>query len=279
MNANDENSIQILLKIARICGTFPPEKPSKWIYIYHIFTFAITLFISVISMYFNAIELYSRRDTIDVFVNVLASFFTTVQGLSIQLLTLTNPNGWRQLYEKLDCKQFLTSRKMWVYFEIFAIQALFFLKLSFATWTWLSVGGYTISIKYFYRHLYEHYAIISIAIIVHVNLIIKRKFFAMNSILLKRNNDCIRNVQKIHREIVDIIEIFNGVFGYQILFIMAHTIVVMLENANNFMKSNVFNDAISLKVFLWSAFYGFQVIVILNDAYKTQENIMNFIIF
>lgn len=64
-----------------------------------------------------------------------------------------------------------------------------------------------------------------------MNAILKHKFSRLNELLKQSKFKCYqtRNVQSGYRKLVEIIDDFNAIFGYPILFIMANTISVILE--------------------------------------------------
>lgn len=260
MNSRDKGVIVVLLKIARICGTFPFERPSHFAYYYQIFIVTLNLLWSIFSIYNNTTSnFYENKTSMFVFTDLFNSFFIMVHGLSIQLIALWCPSAWRNLYKDLKIGCCKTTTETSIYLEILAVHLYSFVRFIFVNWTYIPIIGIGISKNYIFRNLNEYYSFISIMMVVHVNNIIRRKFRLLNEIL--RSSNCVRHVQMNYRKTTHLIDSFNGVFGYQILFIMAHAIVGMLECLNNVLTLHDYTKSKDVKVTLWSTIYSFCLMV------------------
>lgn len=255
MDSLDKGTIQILLKIAKFCGTFPSEKPSRLFFCYQFLIFIMNLLWSSWSIYNVVNEFYFDKTSMDIFIDLLTSFFMLFQGSSIQLISLWCPAGWRNLYEELKIDGCKTSGKFSIYLEIVVVHIYYFAKFAFVCWTWVPLVGFHICKNYAFRNVNEYYSLISTMVLVHVNIIIRRRFLLMNQIL--KNSNCVRHVQMSYRKATQLIDNFNCVFGYQILFIMGHAIVVMLESLYNVLR---FYD--NVMITSWSIIYSLTVIVL-----------------
>lgn len=256
MDAKDKVTIQILLKIAKLFGIFPTEKPSRFAYCYQILIFTLTLFWSAYSIYSTATNgLYTNETTMFVFIDLVSSSFMMIHGVVTQLVTLLCPSGWRKLYEDLEigCCRTTTGRAS-IYLELCIVHTLLFSRVALLYWAWLPVVGLHILKNYTFRSVNEYYSLLSTMIMVHVNVIIKRKFQLMSEIL--KNSKCLRHVQKSYKQTTQLINTFNSVFGYQILFIVAHCIFVLLENLETALRYS------ANRILFWSAVYSFNVIVL-----------------
>lgn len=239
MDAKDKASIETLLKITRICGTFPSQQPSRWCNIYQFVIFLLNILFSIYSICNNARLWYSRKTTMDTVLELLTSFTALLQGSSIQFSSLWCPNGWRQLYADLiqdDCCNNNNTKKLGVYFEIFIAHVFILTKIFYVLWIWIPLIGFEITSNYIFRPINEYYTLISIMLLMHVNTVIRKKFVMVNQILKRTKST--RYIQTVYTRNVRLIDSFNCVFGYQILFLMAHTIATILEC----LYSSLFHD-------------------------------------
>lgn len=86
MDSRDDRILKILLRIARFCGTIPAERCCT--HYQQILIFTVTFIWSVRSMYHMATEFYQFLNNIDVFIDILTSFFLMLQGSFFQLHSL-----------------------------------------------------------------------------------------------------------------------------------------------------------------------------------------------
>lgn len=262
MDARDKAVIEILLKIARVCGTFPSAKPSRLAYSYQTVMFALNVTWSIASMWNNAKEIYFFKSSLDIFIDLLVSFCAMIEGSSMQLLSLYCPSGWRDLYKDLptdSCKPAKGGVK--VYLEILALHLFWSVRFAIVIWTWMPIMGWSMHKRYSFKQFNEYVSLISILLLVHVNIVIKRKFRLMNEML--RTSHAVRRVQVIYSKTTRLIDSFSCVFGYQILFIVAHAVVALLESLNTVLTYGDYSKTENVKITFWSVFYSFDVIVII----------------
>lgn len=253
--------MKILVKIARICGTLPSEKPSYYTRCYQMLMLTITFVSGALSIYRITNTIYDFVNTMDLFIDLLSSIFIMAQGCSIQLLSLCRASVWRSLYKSLNVGYRKThSGKMSVYLEVFFAHIVFFSRLILVNWAWFSLTGSDLFKNYTFRTLNEYYCLIAIMLMVHINIIIEKKFRMMNEIM--RSSNCVRHVQLNYRKTLQLIDKFNCLFGNHILFIMARAIAISLECLHNVLKFRDYSKSDDLKITAWSAFYGFGVFVI-----------------
>lgn len=257
MEASDEVSIKTLLKFTTICGTFPPEKPSRWLYTYQIFIFIFNLLYSVFCIYCIITEMYFERNPLDVVLGTLTSLLAAMQGLSFQIACLWFPGAWKNLYENLniDFAAFQT-RKLWIFLEIFIINAFFFTRLALGVWIWYSLSGIYVLMYHNFRHINDYFCMVSVLLLVHVNIVIKKKCLLMNDILM--HSYCTRNIQATYLQITQLIENFNVAVGYQTLLLLAHTMLVILQSLQDVLWLNNYDP----KILLWHVVYSSSLIVI-----------------
>lgn len=265
MNAKDKEIINILLKIARICGTFPTEKPSRRFYVYQCLIFICNLFFITFGMYRNLSNYYRDSNTLNIFMDVMTSSLVGLQGLSYQLLCLCYPERCRKFYRKLKMvfdKTTTTTNKTGVYLEMFALHAVFLLKVFLLFWIWVPVVGIEINLNYSFRILNDYYTMVSVLLLVHINIVLKERFILMNAFLQRSN--CVRYVQKVYGKTIRLIEDFNSIFGYHILLLMAFLIFLSLESLNNIFWFLDYTKSDSPKILFWYSFHITSIIVTIN---------------
>lgn len=263
MHTKDKTAIKTLLKIARIWGIFPFQKPSYPFYVYQALMFFTNLLYSTFSIYRNATHFLNMDEPISTFIDLTTALITIFMGLSIQLLSLWNPEKWRDLYKHLGIdsnSNFITSGKRSVYFEIIIVHIFFCLKIMFAIWVWTPLIGLRFTENYCFRHINEYFSVLLTMILVHINRIMKINFSLMNEGL--KRSEYVKTYQITYGKLLLLIEKFNRVFGYQILFLMGHSIAIMLESLNYSLLFSDLSKTEDLKVLLFYAFYTAIVIVI-----------------
>lgn len=260
MDGRDNTIIEALLKIARICGTFPLKTKPLYSYFYQIIIITLTLLHGAYSIYNNIRTYYPAMTSLNVFMDILASSFTLVMGISIQILSLNLTGIWKHFHEnlKMGCIKNSPNRKTSVFFELFTVHAVYFVRLFLIELLFFPLVGIG-ALNYFFRHLNEYYSMIYVLFLVHINIVIKRKFFLMNAFL--RRSNCIQYVQRNYRETLKLIDEFNQIYGYQILFIMIHASIAILECLHNCLTFRDLSSTYGIYILAWSLFYGFTIIV------------------
>lgn len=263
MNARDHKIINTLWKIAKISATLPSKKPSRLFNIYQILMITFSLFLSVFSIYNGAILVYGKINSIDFFINLLSQIIYAMMGLVMLFHPLKSPQKWRKLYANLVrnriSKKPTTNCNISAFIETLTLCVIWFCRATYSIWVWFPITGLIPCALHIYRHLNDFYSLMLIALLVHVNVVIKKRFFFINQMLKRADN--IRQVQKLYRETVGMIEMFSNAFGYQIMFIVATVIVVILESSNNFLynRSHIQNE--NKRVIVWSISCGLNVMV------------------
>lgn len=235
MLTRNHATINALLKISRICGIFPTEKPSPLFYTFQILVFALTFSYGVFCLYNNFVADSVGKSSLDIFMQSLSLSLTLLLGLSLQLCVLSYPERWRNLYKNLR----IDSNRTKIGNESAAIELLFanllfLIKFVLITYGIVLIYGVPGALINLFRPLVDYYIIIYVLMILHVNSIIKGKFTLMN-IFMRRGN-CVKHVQRIYIKTTKLIDNFNDVFGNQILIISAHTISYALESFYNTLK-------------------------------------------
>lgn len=261
MDARDEKIISVLVKIARVCGIFPSEKPSRYLHYYQILLLILNILCSIFSAYNNTSAFFASRGILDIFINLLVSCFATMQGVSLQFLCLLFMKKFRIIYEDITmkCKITTTNQKKGIFLEIIAIHLIFFIRLFLSIWLWYPLLGIKAIMNCLFRHLNDYFCMISLMLLIHINTIIKRRFCLINTVMMESN--CLQRIQKVYFDTIQLIDDFNYVFGYQILFMMGHTIALLLESLHNLLRFNSCGD-ISMMATFNQLFYAFTVIVI-----------------
>lgn len=264
MEASDQLTIKTLLKFCRICGTFPPEKPSRWFYTYQILICILNLLYSAFCMYHITIVACLEKNSLDVILSILTSFFATMQSLSFQIVCLWFPDAWKNLYENLNIDYIENeSRNLWVFLEILIFNLLFLIKLALGLWIWYPLSGISQLMNHNFRHINDYFCMVSVLVLVHVNVIIRKKILLMNEILMR--SQCTRSIQATYFKIIHLINRFSVTFGYQILCVLVHTMAVLLQSLRNVLWFNDVNNNGNngLKILVWQTVYSSSLIVIM----------------
>lgn len=234
MAAKDKHIIIILLKIAKFCGICPLEKRTRFSVFYQIFILCVTLSLTVISTYLYLGENYHTMSSLRALLNIFTLTFLTIEGIAIQITSLLYPKTWKRLYKELDLNRNGISPKTKIYFELFVIHFLFFGRIVWNLSVWVAISGWKMNSLFIYRIIYEYNAIISVTLMVHINNIIRKRLRCTYGILLKAEKNYqygirVLQVEIDYRKLLRVLDDFNCIFGYQILFLMGHTIIILLS--------------------------------------------------
>lgn len=283
MDAENKEIIKILIKMARICGICPFEKPSRSSVLYHACIFCLLFSFSALSIYRAGSENYNDTSTMHICIDLLTSSFVTIQGCSNQLVSLLYPGAWRNLFNELDLVNGNEKPTKTVCIKIFILYLLLVAKIACTSLVWTTVIGWELSKYYIFRLLHEYYTILTIILMVYINLVVKKRFHAMNEILCNTStffikkfdqNIQIREVEATYRKLLLVLEHFNSVFGYQILFIMANAVAVILECLRNALKHHDFNNIENVLIVGWSIISVIFVLVIAHQQLRMlNENV------
>lgn len=260
MDARDETVINVLLKISRITGFIPPNEQSRWFYTRQILTITFNLFYSCFCIYQSIISInhFSHQNTTDITISILSSFSVVAQGLSFQIVSLWIPKAWNNLHENLTVDYIdISNGKRNAFLEVVIMHLIFLARLAGIVWIWYPVGGIYGLWNNSFRLINDYCFFISVLLMIHVNIIIKKKSLLMNSFLLRPN--CLRRVYATYGKIKKLIDYFNIAFGYQILFILAYSTTVVLQSLQDCLWFNNGN----LTQILWEFIYVLTVIVIM----------------
>lgn len=259
MDAKDKIAIEVFRKIGIIWCIVPPQKRSYGLRIYQTLIFVTNMLFSAFAIYSNTVFFLNMKQPISTLMDILTSLFAVFLGLSIQFLCLWYPKQWRDILKHLRIgsdKGIIISEGMFVYFEVAVVHLTFFLKLIFDIWAWSLFGNINLILNYIFRHINEYFSMLLIIFLIHINGTIRVKFFMMNE-TLKRSH-CVKPHQTVYGRVVQLIEKFNNLFGYQILFLMGDTIVTVLECLENNLAFKDLTTNVDLKIL----FIGvFQVVI------------------
>lgn len=263
MDANDKVTIKTLVKFGQACGILPSEKPSRWFYTYQFLICILNLLYSAFCMYNIANEVHPNKNSLNMVLNTLVSFFAAMQGLSFQIVSLWHPSAWNKLDENLtvDCAEAKTGKNL-IFVKTFIAHVLFYTRIALELWVWYPIAGHYALMNHNFRHFNDYCCMISVLLLVHVNIIIKKKCLLLNKVLLRSH--CIRNIQVTYWKILQLIDYFSVAFGYQILFLLAYTMAIMLQSLQNVLWFTNFRANRSLQILLLEIVYNSSQIVIVQ---------------
>lgn len=245
MEARDEEIIATLLQIARFCGIAPPEKPSRLGFLYHLLVLCVCVGVSVFSMVQTATHRYSSLSTMKIVIDIIPSISVLIQGVSIQASSLLCPSAWHDLLRDLHIgsKTGKNGRSGRIHLELVILHVVFLTRVVWNTAAWSEFIGYDLERYYIFRLIHEYGVWITISLMVHVNLIIKRRFRNISEALklsptlfiktfeAQSHVSCsyIRHLEVNYRKLTQLVDHFNSVFGYNVMFIMANSVSVVLS--------------------------------------------------
>lgn len=288
MDATEKGIIVALLRIARLIGIAPSEQPSRFGHLYQLFILCVSVSVSVFSMVQMGRQRFAYMSAMQAFTDIVTSVSIMVQGVSVQAISLLCPTAWRKLFGDLQIgnKTAKTGGSERIYLELLILHLVFFAWTVWNTNVWLEVEGFRIYKYYVFRLIHEYCTMVSIALMVHVNLIIKERFRAISVALnlsptlllekleMQNRISCsyIRHLQANYRKLTQLIEHFNFVFGYQILFTLANSICAMLESLHVSLTLD-FSLPNSSLVLSWSAISTLIVMVTTKAHQSTLSHI------
>lgn len=274
MEAKDKDVIKVLLKIGRLFGLYPLEKPSCLGVFYQIFMLCFTFAVSVFSMY-NIVKMsYNSISTLHIFIDGLASSFVIIQGCCIQITSVLYPTVWIKILKELNLVNADKKHKKSVVFEILFLHLLFVARIAFSAIVWTQVTGWWLYKYYIFRIVHEYYAFNTLLLMVHVNRVVKIRFRAINEILYTTQKLFVekfdlqlqvRHVETVYKELLLLLDNLNSVFGYTILFIMANTVIVVLKSFCYVLKNFDFDSIDDILVTAWNATASLFVLVFRNQ--------------
>lgn len=126
----------------------------------------------------------------------------------------------------------------------------------------------------YYIHVvvHEYYGMISTALIIHINCLIKDQLcsacnllkhpitFEQNLYTVIRTNE----FEKAYNRIMVILKDFNYVFGYQIMFIIGYSAAVILNSICNVLKAIDFNNIVDVLILIGSTINAVMLLVIFH---------------
>lgn len=258
MNASDKEIISALLKIAGFCGTFPTEKKSQRFYIYQCLTFICNLCYTIFGIYNNS-SIY-ETDKINAFVGCIISFLVAAQGLSFQLVCLCSAKRLRKFYLNLQTHyDGAPTKRRSVFLVLLLLCVTVCVRAFLVLWIWIPDIGIQTTFSYSFRHLNDCYTMVSVLLLVHINIVVKKRFLLINSFL--KHSHCVRYTQRIYGKTTQLISDFSSIFGYQILIVIANSVCALLENLHVVLWYFDYSRDDYLKLFCWYGFYSITLIV------------------
>lgn len=227
--------MRILLKVARIFGICPWQTPSYFGRFYQIFMLCATFSISIVCIYMNGKAYYSNITKMRAFIDLLAVIFTTIQGSVIQITFIVHATSWRNILEEMNIEKEKYSIKTCI--VLFIINFFFIARFAWDTFILFTVVGWKSCVYNMYRAFYQYCGMFSVIMMVYINRAMKKQSRSSYKILF---NSTIsynrRNFERNYRKLLLLLNNFNNVFGYQILFIMAYSIALLLQSLCNSLK-------------------------------------------
>lgn len=233
---SDKTTLEILLKIGSTIGITPPSTHTKWKLNHHnyysIFLYIAWLVISLYSIYCNILQRLIQLTKLELALDIASSCSNIMQGTAIALSYLTQSKRCVSFIKKLHPNVYNKNGKKWYKLLVLGfVYCIWYLRIFSYWFTWLPILKLTVLKNYIFRMVFEYYGIFIAIYIVHVNSVLTKKFLYMSEVL-KRSRfqiNQLRYIQRFYRHLMDVMDDFNSIFGYQILFIIGHSAMETLE--------------------------------------------------
>lgn len=224
---------------------------------YRVLLVALPLISTVFSIWINLKTRFIYMKSMDIFFNTLVSISLILQGTAIKLTSFLHPASWKIFLKDLHAGNDAERASNGARARLLLLHVMFLVKVLWNAFAWTHVVRFDEYKYHVYRDFYDYYGMIAVVLMVYINRAIKEKIQLMNGVLrpsfqrrVYRNSilpaefkptngvTCfqIRYVQRTYRKLTRLIKQFSSIFGYQILFIMAKTVVVMLESLHNALR-------------------------------------------
>lgn len=234
-------------------------------------------------------------------VGVVIDSMTTFLFGSLAVITTLSPalqcQTWRNFFRILEdvtktmnCPRTARNATRNLKIQLFIIHALFLLIYFWNISVWTYFIGIQTSKYYIFRHSTEYVPFLSTILMVNLSRTIRHRYRFLNNTVkqpavwaIKRNfkndkskqllwfsnsresEETIRNIQRNYRKMGKLVNLFNSLFGYQILLLIAMTIITLLESLESAIRED------SIIILLWSSitttFFFVSLIVMFCFAY------------
>lgn len=265
MNAEDRAIINVLWQIAKNLAIFPSGKQSRCFCCYQIFVSFIMLIYSAAYLHWIITIMYPRQNSIDVFTDILVWLISILELFSFQVFAICYSDGWRNLYQNLSVNQGeVAVGKIRIYLEIFALHSIFLTKAALDFWTWVPVIGISHFAFYVYGCFIDYCTLIYVFILIHINIVIKKKVCQISTTLKHSRNA--RNILTLYRNTIQLVDDFNMIFGYQLLLTIGQSFATMLQSLQGIFFFNRVDSSGNMRVLYWQIFYSTISFVLASDV-------------
>lgn len=257
MEATHIQLLNVLLTISRFFGISPSKNPSRLNVYYQVFITSITLCFSLVSIFTNCFNNYAIMTSIHRLIDLLSSTMATTLGVSMQAAALIQAEFWRKLLQELNIESKENLKKR-IYYEIFIIHFICIARMIWNICAFTIVVGVEMNKYYLHIMLHEYFGIILTGSIMHINCLIKHKFRLLHKNLLTRHDifhhhiSQMKQTERDYRNAMVILDDFNNIFGYPIMFLMGYSLTVMLNSLCVALKFISFNNTNEVLILMCS---------------------------
>lgn len=282
--------LKLLLKLGSILSIAPNKGfMAQRVYqtLYSFFIAGLVMVAFIVSEYNNILNRYGTFDPLDITIDLLHAFVLITLTITIIVGPTVYYKSWKSfLKELLTTSAFFGWPKGYanrVDIQIVGLHIIFILKVLVDTILWIPSVGIKIFSFYIIRTICEYYAVLSVTIMINVNSTIRSRYRTLNDSfqystncfskpynpatkiiaqnLSGRMRCTIKNCQNMYRNLNGLVVLFNTIFGYQILLIMAYTVMAILDGMYVTIRhtNNIHSRSILLR--LWNAAMSMFVLV------------------
>lgn len=261
---SDRNDLIHLLHIYRIFSITPNFNFHKKKVVYSTWrnSYAVATICFVVIFYFISVigrikTHYFEIDGLNVFLDILNYLLLTITNILLVCNCLLKRNLWSKFLNAfLDTDNDTSIGRYFVYLKLLLLHILYVTLLIFDIYVWTSSHGIEKYIFYFFRFIQEYHCVLGLILLQCFNSMLKTRFEILNrkvsrtasylkvckdkKIFFVReisynksgtfvNMDISKTIQS-YDKLCSIIEMFNQIFGWQILFLLIHSSVDALDN-------------------------------------------------
>lgn len=287
---NEIDAIEPILKIAKIFAIVPPYQIINKYGILKYKCYSIILIQIIFWTYIFTFDMNRKKqEELVGFVLFRISLTVSVTShiLGILLINFWNVKQFEQLVQysydidkRLQTKRCLNRIYIRVHFEIFLLHFIIFIGIIYHLWMTIRTLAIYAYFKYLSKNIQDYWNGILVLIVSNYCRWLRSKFCILNDHLAdvqqshkkddvfkldvihvtSRDNiyntsyntliQSITDARKMYTDLKDLMDLFNNIFGWQILFVFADVVLVLIETIDAAINDNS-NIKIQLSIFVW----------------------------
>lgn len=259
MNNNEKDVLKILLTLTSTFSVSPGYRLIKYnVKAPFLKSHLFTIFCAIASVIAYAIYLHSAIKTsygkekasiLHTLLDVLATLTYTISGLVTLSGSIVHREVWKEFFRILQdvsrsfgsgTSCYTKTSRIRLLLDISILFALFFLKIFWNVFVWVTEEDIESYIFYIPVDLIEFFTLISLISMVYLNKIIREKYVFLNKFTKQshvwanqryhKRENIFRRIQVNYRKLGKLVQLYNKIFGYQMLLTVTLTVITILES-------------------------------------------------